>query len=318
MRYLAHATTLTLAWFLAVNALASAAVVVASLRAPRSATRLLVLRLLPACVSTLFVAAIFLPSYLTFEPRDYTEGFDVTLTALALGAVVLVVASAARATRTWRRAALRARVWTSAAVPLSIPSCEAAACRLDSPEPMMALVGLFRPRLIVTRGLLEVLTPEEIGAGAAHEAAHGRTRDNLARLAMRAAPDLLHWTRAARRLEQRWAAAAEYRADAATAIAGSRATRLALASALVKAARLMPVMPPVEEPISTLVGGGEIAVRVQRLIDDAEVEVAVPARRSHARTIVAAAIAGVALSAAYLPLLQAVHHATEILVHGLP
>src|SRR5205823_6090137 len=106
------------------------------------------------------------------------------------------------------------------------------------------------------RGLLEALTPEELTAGASHEIAHHRGRDNLKRLAMRGAPDLLHWTPAARALERRWAAAAEHRADATAAIVRSPAARLALASALVKIARLMPVDPPVTDPISTLVGGG--------------------------------------------------------------
>jgi Zn-dependent protease with chaperone function len=316
--YLAHAATLALAWFAAVNALTSAAVVVAPMRAPRSAAQLLVVRLLPAVLSTVFVAVIFLPSYWVFEPRDFVEGFDLTLTAFAVAALAVIVTAAARGTRAWRRASLRARVWSGAAAPLSIAQCETPAFEVDANEPMMALVGLFRPRLIVTRGLVEALTPEEIAAGAAHEAAHGRTRDNLARLAMRFAPDLLHWTRTARRLERRWAAAAEYRADAAASIAGGRVARLALASALVKTARLMPAITPMEEPISTLVGGGEIAVRVERLIDDHGAGESPNRRRPCAGAIVLAAAAIPAFAVAYLPLLHAIHHATEILVQRLP
>src|SRR5439155_5531797 len=106
---------------------------------------------------------------------------------------------------------------------------------------------------------------------AAHELAHDRGWDNLKRLAMRGAPDLLHWTHTAHLVERRWAAAAEHTADAAATIAGSRTARLALASALVKVARLMPAAPSLGEPISTLVDGGEIAARVERLIDEGPV-----------------------------------------------
>jgi Zn-dependent protease with chaperone function len=182
---------------------------------------------------------------------------------------------------------------------------------------MMALVGVLRPRLIVTRGLMQALTPEEIAAGAAHEAAHGRARDNLARLAMRAAPDFLQWTRTARRLEQRWAAAAEYRADAASIACGSGA-RLALASALVKAARLMPAAAAVSEPISTLVCGGEIAGRVERLIAGSEAATAANGRTLRLRWLVLATVVVAAVVLAYVPLLATIHGLTEILVQRLP
>ena len=128
---------------------------------------------------------------------------------------------------------------------------------------------------------------------------------------MRGAPDLLGWTPAARRLERAWAAAAEHTADASAA--ADRAARLALASALVKIARRMPPPSSVSEPISTLVGGGEIVSRVEQLIDDAP---ATPRRIWPARLALLTAAASFAL--AYAPLLAAVHEATELLVHRLP
>jgi hypothetical protein len=53
----------------------------------------------------------------------------------------------------------------------------------------MALVGVLRPRLIVTRGLVAALTDEELAASIGHEVGHSRARDNLTRLLMRATPD---------------------------------------------------------------------------------------------------------------------------------
>ena len=108
---------------------------------------------------------------------------------------------------------------------------------------MMALVGVLRPRLLVTRGLVAALTDEELAASIAHEVGHSRARDNLKRLLMRAAPDLLTATPAARAIERRWASAAEHRADRMAAD-DSPVARCALASALVKVARLTPAMTP--------------------------------------------------------------------------
>src|SRR5207248_815435 len=187
-----------------------------------------------------------------FEPRDSVEGFAVTLTTFAALAAAVLVAAATRGAHAWGRAIRRARVWTQTAEPFAIAGVNLPTFRIEAPQPLMALVGIVRPRLIVTRGLIETLTPEEVAAGAAHELAHHRAWDNLKRLVMRGAPDVLHWMPAARRLEREWAAAAEHNADAAAPIVASRAARLALASALVKVARLMPVPVRTGEPISTL------------------------------------------------------------------
>jgi Zn-dependent protease with chaperone function len=184
---------------------------------------------------------------------------------------------------------------------------------VDAERPAMALVGVLRPRLLVTRGLINALSDEELSACIAHELGHCRAWDNFKRLAMRAAPDALFGTSAARALERRWAAASEHAADDIAGEHGA-AARCALASALVKVARLMPEDRVVAEPISTLVGGGEIAARVRRLLDDRAIAPA-PGRR---RLRVASAAAVVAIGATYGPLLKAVHYATELLVHSLP
>jgi beta-lactamase regulating signal transducer with metallopeptidase domain len=177
---------------------------------------------------------------------------------------------------------------------------------------MMALVGVIRPRLIVTRGVVSALTIDELRAGIAHEIGHLRAWDNLKRLVMVAAPDVLAETRAAAAIEARWAAAAEHAADRAAG--GDSESRCALASALVKVAKLTPVSTPLAEPISTLVDGGDIASRVQRLLDDNS-----PAQplRSVPRVSATLAIAG-AFAVAYGPLLRLVHEATEVIVNTLP
>jgi len=49
---------------------------------------------------------------------------------------------------------------------------------VDHPRPSACTVGLLRPTILLTTGLLRVLDPEELEAVVAHEIAHGRRRDN--------------------------------------------------------------------------------------------------------------------------------------------
>jgi len=281
-------------------------------------------RVMPAAIATIFATILFVPSYWRFEPREFVEGFDVTLTACALAAAVLLIASGGRGFTAWLRAWRRTRVWMRTAEPLTLASSRlgagSASARhaipafaIDAETPIMALVGVVRPRLFVARGLLGALTEEELEASVAHEIGHSRAWDNLKRLAMRAAPDLLAPTAVARTIERQWASAAEHVADRMSGDA-TPATRCALASALVKVARLTPPSPVLAEPISTLIGGGEIASRVHNLLADCPPALA--ARRSHAWLGLATLLAILAVS--YDPLLHLVHDATEVLVHTLP
>jgi Zn-dependent protease with chaperone function len=312
-----HGATLALAWFFIVNVMTSAMVAVVThvlaRRAPRvSAGVWFALRLLPAASAALFVAAMFLPSYWKYEPVD-TEGFDVTLTICGAAAIAVLTAACVRGFGAWRGAAERTRTWTRTARPVQLPGTAMTAFEIAADAPMMALAGIFRPRLFVTRGLIDALTPEELAASVAHEVGHSHGRDNLKRLLMRAAPDVFTSSRAARTLERSWAASAEHRADQLGSGADP-SMRCALASALVKVARLRPSATPAAEPISTLVGGGDVTSRVRSLLD------AVPASgQPHGRVTPLLTCASiVAAAAAYVPLLIAVHEATEALVRLLP
>jgi Zn-dependent protease with chaperone function len=192
---------------------------------------------------------------------------------------------------------------------------------------MLALVGIVHPRLLITRSVVAALTPAELAASLAHEMEHSSSWDNLKRLLIRASPDLLAWTATARTIERRWAAASEHNADRRAAADGP-AARCALASALVKIARMMtlaastPTKGKAEsfwgrrgEPICTLVDGGDITTRVERLLADA----APASDRRLTTTAVGVGIAGaIACTTVYAPLLRIVHTATEILVNSLP
>jgi Zn-dependent protease with chaperone function len=314
--YLLHGMTLAFAWFLLLNAAVTLLVVLVSSRLTKRSSAgspglWLALRLSPAALSFAFVALVFLPSYWRYEPREFVEGFDVTLTALAVLALAIVGTSVARGVTAWRRADQRTQDWMRAGRPLALADTSMQAFAIDTDAPLMALVGVVRPRLLITRPVLEALTDEELRASVAHEVGHWRAWDNLKRLAMRAAPDLLSATGAARALERRWAAAAEHVADLGAGDGGD--ARCALASALVKVARLTPPGPSIAEPISALVDGGDITARVQRLLDDTP---AAAGRRPLRWLTVVIPVS--ALAFGYSPLLRLVHGVTEILVNSLP
>jgi Zn-dependent protease with chaperone function len=313
--FVLHGAVLSLSWFLAVNVAASTIVARAARRQARSesATFWFAVRVLPACVATLFVAAVFVPSYWRYEPRDTLERIDLTLAACAIGAGGLLAAAGIRGASAWWQARSRVGVWMRTARPLSIARTNVRAFEVEAQRPIMALVGVLRPKLLVTRGLMNALSEEELAACVAHELGHSRAWDNLKRLAMRASPDALSGTSAAREIERRWASASEHAADRMAGRSGAVA-RCALASALVKLARLIPPEPAPAEPMSTILGGGEIASRVRRLLDDRALAPA--AGRTCAW--VALVIALVTTAVTYDPLLKGIHQVTEQLVHSLP
>jgi hypothetical protein len=192
----------------------------------------------------------------------------------------------------------------------------------------MTLVGVIRPKLLVTRPLIEALTAEELDAAIEHEAGHLSSWDNLKRLAMRATPDALSLLPANRRLEHGWALAAEHAADARAA--RDAGAGLALASALVKVARMTPASTPTrprwgsraDRPLgglaSPLVGGEAIASRVERLMDGCPNRPPAATLPARVTCWMAAAGALLALAASYGPLLRAVHRVSEVVVHALP
>ena len=323
MTYVLYGATLAFTWFLALNILLSlfvAAVqrgITSAIAASAPVVRarvLLALRLLPAAVSITFVAGVFLPSFWRLEPRDFDEAFGVTTTSFAIVACLVLAAAAWRGVSALRESAARSRAWLAHAKPMTLAGAPAPVFCLDAPVPAMTLVGVFHPKLLVTRPLFEALTPEELQAAIEHEVGHLGSWDNLKRLAMRATPDALSLLPASRRIEQGWALAAEHAADAEAA--HDSGTGLALASALIKVARLTPANPAFGALASPLVGGEGIVSRVERLMNRRPARRMPPALRVLCWSASAAVLC--AIVAGYSPLLQSVHRVSEVLVHALP
>ena len=139
---------------------------------------------------------------------------------------------------------------------------------VDASAPLLALAGVTRPRVVISRGLMEALTPEQLAAAIGHEEAHRQSRDNLKRLALLLAPDILPGVRGFGALEREWARVSEWAADEGAA-AGDAHRRLALADALVRTVRLGCMPRPADTLATTLVEDlVDLEARVARLLEE--------------------------------------------------
>ena len=96
-------------------------------------------------------------------------------------------------------------------------------------RPAAFCVGVFRPRVVVTSGLLELLSPEEQAAAVWHEAQHARLREPLRCLLAELVSSAFFWLPSCRDVWERYRLARELDADRE---AITRTSRRALAGAL--------------------------------------------------------------------------------------
>ena len=225
------------------------------MNAARAARFLLALRLSPAAAGLLAVAGFCVPSYLWLEPDIASED----ATVLGLIAAIAGLAMGAGAILRALLAAFRAREFARECARIGVER----GGRITIPHAgrLMALVGVFRPRLIVSSDVEAALDPQQFDAALRHEGMHQASRDNLKQLLMLLAPG---WF--LRGLEHGWKKHAECAADDRAA-AGDPQRAIQLASALVRVARIRPGEAPPALATSLLREQSELAARVERLLE---------------------------------------------------
>jgi Zn-dependent protease with chaperone function len=229
-----------------------------------AARAMLMLRLLPAAGAAFTVVAVCLPSYLWLEPEAPTErvGFGCLATAL-LGTAMWAV-SIARGVR----AAAGSRRFLLSCVRSGSPAWEGAWI-VDDAAPLLAVGGIVRPRLVISRGVVSALSAEQLAAALRHERAHWTARDNLKRLCVLFTPGVLPFAGSSQALERGWRQFAEWAADD-RAVGGSARGAVALAGALVRVARLAADAPQSSQPspifLPLLGDNDRLAARVDRLL----------------------------------------------------
>jgi hypothetical protein len=215
---------------------------------PRLAARILLgMRLFPLALALFVVTALCVPSYLRLEPIDAAEGIGaVAIVAAGLGVAILLTGFHRGA-----RNLLRSRRWLKDAAGSGIP--------------VLAIAGFVRPRLVISPIIRSQLPVDELAAALRHEEAHRAAYDNCKRLVLALAPGLLPGFHGFIPLDRQWLRFSEWAADD-EAVQGDNSRSLALASALVRVARLRAVPAPL---VSSLLDGEGLAERVDRLMSPA-------------------------------------------------
>lgn len=248
-----------------------------SFRAGVAARILFFGRIAPLCLGMFVVFALCTPSYLWLEPAATNEKVGYFFCAAAALGAWLSLKSLGRACFAITRSVRFARACSSAGEVMSLSGSEATATVVSGQNVTLAMAGLFRPQILVSRKVLADLSAEQLDAALNHERAHRRSLDNLKRLILMLCPEFAPFRRAFGRLEAEWRRVSEWAADDA-ASAGDPGKAIALAEALVRVARISSIE-QLSPLCSTLVPGrADLAERVERLLDPQSVTKSDPLR----------------------------------------
>ncbi len=296
-----------LATGLAVWALAPAVIrVAARMRAASAARLLLVTRLFPVAFALFAVVAFCVPSYLWLEPETASEEMSIPCLAAAILCVLIWTISFSRGARAIGQSLRYLRSCRDSAQELNLSASEIKSW-VTGNDHTIGLAGIFRPRVVIGRDILETLSREQLDAALRHEWAHAASRDNLKKLLLLMAPDVAPFLRKRyREMDQAWARFAEWAADDRAA-AGDPRRALFLADALVAVARTgtahtAPLM------TSLVAQPGELSARVDRLFEIRPD----PLKSAHRLPLIGAGIVFAAVAVPLgAPMLTAAHELLE-------
>jgi beta-lactamase regulating signal transducer with metallopeptidase domain len=283
---------------------------------PSAAARfLLALRMLPLALATVFVLGLCVPSYLWLEPAGTSERVGIICVVLGLLGTGTWLISIARTAHSLFVSFRHNRLCRLAGQEARLSGESSPVLLVENEAPFLAMSGLFRPRLLISRGVLRALSFEELDAALRHEHAHRTSRDNAKRLLLLLAPDIFPFVRPLRTLECAWSKLAEWAADD-QATSGDSSCAVSLAAALVHVARMgsAPRLPFLS--ISLLACDRDLSARVDRLLQPAPI-IPTPAGKPQPRLhiagfLFAACLAAILLTPATLSL---VHELLEFLLH---
>lgn len=240
-----------------------------SLSAASCASIVFFLRTFPVALGIACVGLLLVPAYIAYEPLTSHEGVSSKLAIIAFASATGLALALLRGIASWRATSRLASDWLRNAEPIELPRVSIRAYRMQHQFPVIAIVGVLRPRLFIANQILTSLAPAELTAAILHETGHVMTYDNLRRGLMRACRDVLLMIPCGRLLDRAWVEASEAAADEYAADRG-RLVALDLASALVKIARLIPVgVRPAMPAGAFLIGADEfggVKTRVRRLM----------------------------------------------------
>lgn len=272
-------------------------------RVPSGSDNLLILRLLPGAGAALLVFTVILPAFLAYEPAHESEGAGPLLCALAAFSLIALADGIRRGWSAWKSAR---KLIQSFAVVAEHRTAEGHCVEIvDCPEPIVAVVGGWRPRIFAAERVLAICSEAEFQQVIAHEVAHLSARDNLKCLLLVACPDPLAWLPMGATLLRRWQTAVEFEADE-RATGSDPYRRVALASALIKVARLAVSDHGPRTVLRLAIASDDVPGRVRQLL--------APAQAGMPSAFAGIAILGLLVPLAALPLYARLHHVIEVLV----
>jgi len=197
------------------------------------------LRVLPVVASLIFVFVFVVPAYLLHEPAKSGETVSLKLASIAILSSLGIGIALFRVIETWVVTRRLSKNWQSNATLLMVDEIDVPVYKIEHQFPVIAVIGIFRPKLFVASQVLESLETDEFRAAIAHEYGHLQAYDNFKRMLLRVCRDLLVLP-LGKNLDRAWAENAESVADEFAAKKG-KYTAINLASALVKIARIVPL-----------------------------------------------------------------------------
>ena len=231
------------------------------------------LRTFPIVLGIVCVSLLLIPAYIEHEPRDGHEPVSLKLALIACASGIGLALALFRGLAAWRATSRLNSDWLRHAERIDLPQVKIPSYRFRHKFPVIAIVGVIRPRLFIAEQIFDSLGKEELMAAIEHEAGHVVANDNFRRGLMRASRDVLLMIPSGRSLDRAWVEASEAAADEYAAGRG-RQVALDLASALVKIARLIPAgMKPAMPAGAFLIAVEEasgVKARVRRLMQLAE------------------------------------------------
>ncbi|HZD92789.1 MAG TPA: M48 family metalloprotease, partial [Candidatus Sulfotelmatobacter sp.] len=198
------------------------------------ANALLAFRLLPMGIACIFTLGLALPAFLSFEPYSTQEGMGFRLALLALlGGLVLSMMAIRTCRIVWTTRRTQ-RAWGKQSQRMYLEGIDLPVYCVENGGSLLAVTGIFRPRIFVAREITVALSVQELRAALAHEIAHVSSFDNVKQFLLRITR-LPRWMKAYQNLDLEWTSASEIAADS---VALERASVLDLSSALIKVGRL--------------------------------------------------------------------------------
>ena len=265
MTFAARGVLVSLAFFAVVYSLVSALVVLTWVGVRRvcwkpsssSANLLFGLRILPFAFSVAVTVFFTFPSFWLLERRSLDEDTG----TFVLGLCSLLILGTGLFRMLWAQARTNRAVtrWQSSANSGDVGRIAPTTKASDGAPPLI-LVGIRRPKVMVSDIAVTVLCDDELEVAVRHELGHMRSLDNLKKALISATP-----FPGMRTLEHAWRQAAELAADDSAVT--NRREALALAAALIKLSRSSQLWAEPALATGLVSGSTSIGVRLGRLIE---------------------------------------------------